>query len=246
MDAFKSFVQGLWQSIWAGLQALASYLSDPWVFGSLLALLVLVGLWIVLSRRQPSRVRAFANNNGYVEISRAALVDIIRSKSEQVDIEHKPGVSIHNRRGKLQVNVKIRLLPSRRLAEVSEILQQHLREALQEGLGIRKLGNINVTVVGVRVKTGKAARKSLPLNPETARSTEASKASSSEEAPVTVLDDDADGLGERSKPPAASPWSDSETNTAPGTEPGSEAMDSDAPKPKADEEAGAEDLPRRP
>ncbi|MEQ9823074.1 MAG: hypothetical protein ABQ298_01680 [Puniceicoccaceae bacterium] len=215
MDSFKSFVQGLWQSVWAGLQAVGTYLSDPWVYGSLLLLLVAAGLLVLLSRRQPSRVRAFANNNGYVEISRAALVDIIRSKSEQVDIEHKPGVSIHNRRGKLQINVKIRLLPSRRLAEVSEILQQHLREALQEGLGIRKLGNINVTVVGVRVKTGKAARKSLPLNPETARHSDTATAEPSETADVMVVNDDAstetEGKSKSEKASAVNPpASDSE------------------------------------
>lgn len=189
MEAFKSFLQVLWQTIWDGLQAVGSFLSNPWVFGSLAGLLLVLSLLWVLARRQPSRVRAFANNNGYVEISRAALVDIIRSKSEQVDIENKPGVSIHHRRGKLHVNVKIRLLPSRRLAEVSEILQQHLREALQEGLGIRKLGNINITVVGVRVKTGKAARKSLPLNPATSRTNASAAERSPENADVMVMDD---------------------------------------------------------
>lgn len=67
------------------------------------------------------------------------------------------------KRGKLHVDVKIRLLPTRRLTEVSEILQNHLIETLEEGLGIRRLGNINVVVVGVRAKSSKDIRASLPL-----------------------------------------------------------------------------------
>ena len=130
-----------------------------------------------------------------MEISRAALVDIIRAKSEQVDIEKKPGVAVRTRRGKLHVDVKIRLLPSRRLTEVSEILQQHLRDALQEGLGIRKLGNINVMVTGVRVKTGKEIRKSLPLSPKS----ELAKNADSETAAIEVVEDDEKKASEPSR-----------------------------------------------
>lgn len=152
---------------WAQCKLYAStiwgYATNPWVMAGLIVVVLLVVLLIFLSKKPPSRIRAFNNEKGYVEISRAALIDIIRSTSEQVDIEKKPGVTVRTKHGKLHIDVKIRLLPSRRLTEVSEILQKHLTETLEQGLGIRRLGNINVVVVGVRVKTGKEFRTSLPL-----------------------------------------------------------------------------------
>jgi uncharacterized alkaline shock family protein YloU len=139
------------------------YASDGWVLGFIALFILLLIVLFYFSNRQPPRIRAFNNEKGYVEISRGALTDIIRSTSEQVDIEKKPGVTIRNKRGKLHIDVKIRLLPTRRLSEVSDILQRHLTETLEQGLGIRRLGNINIIVVGVRVKTGKDVRASLPL-----------------------------------------------------------------------------------
>ena len=192
MEAFKGFLQMCQEFLIALWQTAVLWFTDPWIAGGIVLVLLVLLLVYFLSKKQPSRIRAFNNGNGYVEISRSALVDIIRSKSEQIDIEKKPGVVIRSRRGKLHVDIKIRLLPSRRLTEVSDILQQHLREALQDGLGIRKLGNINVMVTGVRVKTGKAARKSLPLNPEPSKSRDADAASSTEAESATfeVMDDD--------------------------------------------------------
>ena len=162
--------------------AIWDYVTTGWVLACLGLVVLLIILLIFLSKKQPSRIRAFNNNKGYVEISRAALIDIIRSTSEQVDIEKKPGVTVRTKRGKLHIDVKIRLLPSRRLTEVSDILQKHLTETLEQGLGIRRLGNINVVVVGVRVKTGKEARASLPLFTERPEKPEP-------EAPVEVVEE---------------------------------------------------------
>lgn len=195
MEAFKGFLLQCQEFLVAFGHTFWGWFSNPWVAGGVAAILLVFLLIFFLSKKQPSRIRAFTNGSGYVEISRSALVDIIRSKSEQIDIEKKPGVVIRSRRGKLHVDIKIRLLPSRRLTEVSDILQQHLREALQEGLGIRKLGNINVMVTGVRVKTGKAARKSLPLNPDV-QEPEKNKVEpkrDTESATFEVVDDDKRG-----------------------------------------------------
>ena len=193
MEAFKGFLLQCQEFLVAFGHTFWGWFSDPWITGGVATILLVSLLVFFLSKKQPSRIRAFTNGSGYVEISRTALVEIIRSKSEQIDIEKKPGVVIRSRRGKLHVDIKIRLLPSRRLTEVSDILQQHLREALQEGLGIRKLGNINVMVTGVRVKTGKAARKSLPLNPdvqEPERKKKPDPKRESESATFEVVDDE--------------------------------------------------------
>ena len=172
----KAADSGIWERAWSSLQSAGlatwEYLSDPLAWGSLIAVVLLLLVLYLLSKRQPARVRAFNNTNGYVEISRAALVDIIRATAEQVDIEKKPGVHLRTRRGRLHVDVRIRMLPTRRLTEVSEILQKHLMETLSDGMGIQRLGSINVLVVGVRVKTGKEARASLPLNPHGAPKSE--------------------------------------------------------------------------
>jgi len=175
--SFQGFIDWI-SSLGSGF---LDYLSNPVVWVSLILIVGLLVVLYILSKRQPSRIKAFNNDNGYVEIARSALVEMIRTTSEQVDIEKKPGVFVRNVRGKLNVDVKIRLLPSRKLTEVTALLQKHIIEMLQEGMGIRKLGKINVVVVGVRVKPSKEVRKSLPLfksDPEP----------KSETAPVEVVD----------------------------------------------------------
>ena len=180
------------------------YLNNPWVIAGLIAVVLLIVLLIFLSKKPPSRIRAFNNNKGYVEISRTALIDIIRSTSEQVDIEKKPGVAVRTKHGKLHIDVKIRLLPSRKLTEVSEILQRHLTETLEQGLGIRRLGNINVVVVGVRVKTGKEFRTSLPLFTEKPEEPEETApvelVEEPEKEPEIVSEDTSEENSERERP----------------------------------------------
>lgn len=218
MEAFKGFLLLVQEFLVALGRTALQWFTDPWIASGIALLLLVLLLIFFLSKKQPSRIRAFDNGSGYVEISRSALVDIIRSKSEQIDIEKKPGVVIRTRRGKLHVDIKIRLLPSRRLTEVSDILQQHLREALQDGLGIRKLGNINVMVTGVRVKTGKAARKSLPLNPEPPKSegTDSKAQAEAESATFEVVDDTSSN--KESKSPESSEPKDASTVSESGAE----------------------------
>jgi uncharacterized alkaline shock family protein YloU len=156
-----------WEAIWTGIKGYfvlcSQYLANPWVWGAVLAAIALLAFLLWISRRQPARVRAFINDHGYVEIARLALVDVVRSACEKVDIEKRPGVAIRTRRGKLHVDVRIRLLCTRNLVEVSDILQRSLIDTLQQGMGIRKLGTINVIVTGIRTKSGKEARAELPL-----------------------------------------------------------------------------------
>jgi uncharacterized alkaline shock family protein YloU len=163
LDSIWGWFVSTWDWLVESTTWLWGYLGNPYVITSILLLLALAVFMYIMNKKQPARVRAFSNDNGYVDIARSALVDIIRTSSEQVDIEKKPGVVLKTVRGRLHVGVKIRLLPTRRLTEVADVLQKHLIDVLKEGMGIRKLGNINVTVVGVRVKTGKEARDSLPL-----------------------------------------------------------------------------------
>jgi uncharacterized alkaline shock family protein YloU len=163
-----------WQWIPEGLRNTAlqlwQYVSNPWIAGAGILVLVLLALLIWLMRRQPSRVRAFHNDKGYVDISRMALVEMVRSTCEQIDIEKKPGVAIRCCRGRLHIDVRIRLLSTRKLTEVSGILQGQLIEMLEQGLGIRKLGSINVIVTGIRLRSGKESRAELPLRPSEAGS----------------------------------------------------------------------------
>ncbi len=126
------------------------YVQNPVVWGAGALIIVLIIVLILLSKLQPGQIRAFGTSSGYVQISRAALVDLIKQTCEQIDVEKKPGVRIKTKRNRLNIDVRIRLSSGAKLVEVADTLQEHLKETMKNGLGITKLGNINVTVVGIK------------------------------------------------------------------------------------------------
>lgn len=127
------------------------YAQNPRVWVPVLAaLLLFIVLLMIRARMQPSTIRAFSNDKGYVEISRTALVELIKTTSARLGIERKPRVRIHTRGRRLHLDVRIRMTSDMRLTDISATLQQVLQSTLHEAMGIERLGNINVRVTGIR------------------------------------------------------------------------------------------------
>jgi hypothetical protein len=77
-------------------------------------------------------------------------VELVNSACAQIEDVSKPRVRIRIRGGIPHFQVRIKLNSGGRLREVESSLQQHLRDALTENLGIEKLGNIDVVATGFK------------------------------------------------------------------------------------------------
>lgn len=114
------------------------------------ALVVLLYILIKLRQRQPKNIVAYKTENGDVTISRAAVVELVRTSCEQISQVSKPKLKVFTKKGLTHFNIRIQLISGGRLKDVEKMLQNHLRESLSNNLGIEKLGNVNIMVTSFK------------------------------------------------------------------------------------------------
>jgi len=143
------------------VQAIADTLGEPWMQAllALLGLALLLILGIAVFRRRRSPIRVFNNSAGHVKVSRRALSDVVRSACETIGASSRPKVKFWARRGRLYLQVKLRLEAGQRLGDISSLLQDHLSRSLKEILGVDRIGRIDVIATGFR---GQAAPTTGP------------------------------------------------------------------------------------
>lgn len=117
--------------------------------GIILVILVMF-LMVLLLRRQPKKVLAYATENGRVMVSRSAIVELVQTSCEQLNNVSKPRVKLAVKRNVTNLDVDIKLLAGGRLRQIEDTLQTHLRLALSENLGIENLGYINIIATGFK------------------------------------------------------------------------------------------------
>ncbi len=139
---------------------------EPYVMLGTIALGLLL-LWLLYRIRPRRKIKAFKGDTGPVEISKHALLDLVRSACEQLPEVRKPGIRIRARR-KLHLFVRIRVDGSARLRDTASFLQNHIKDALENNLGVENLGTIEVMVTGIRT----AAPKKFDLNQRGDKATE--------------------------------------------------------------------------
>ncbi len=125
-----------------------------------IAVLVLLLLWLAFRLRPRRRIRAFTGDTGPVEISKHALLDLVRAACEQLPEVRKPAIRIRARRH-LNLSVRIHVDGSARLRDTASFLQNHIKDALENNLGVERLGRIEVLVTGLR----SASAGKFDLNP---------------------------------------------------------------------------------
>jgi len=126
-----------------------SYLIDPPYSYFWVAAIGLLVIYFLFRIRPPSKIRAFRGDTGYVMVSRHALLELVYSACEQLPEVRKPSVRIRSKR-KLHLQVRIQVDGSARLRDTSSFLQTHLKDALENNLGMERLGTIEVVVTGIR------------------------------------------------------------------------------------------------
>ena len=140
---FEKFLND-WLAYTEGLSALELY------GGASLAIAFIYFLMRLFCGCGAKRVIAYTTEGGKVIVNRSAIVELVNSACAQIKDVSKPRVRIRIRGGVPHFQVRLKLASGGRLREVESSLQQHLREALTQNLGIEQLGNIDVIATGFR------------------------------------------------------------------------------------------------
>lgn len=128
--------------------AIADALARPLVAGGLGTILILsvVLRWVGGFGKKKDAFIDFQSEDGSVGISTKAIQDFI----ERVGREFAAVKSIDSKliqgRGMLDIIVGVRVVSGNKIPELSQVLQQRIRESVRESLGLEGIGTITVRV----------------------------------------------------------------------------------------------------
>jgi hypothetical protein len=137
----------------------------PELLGSAMVALVL----LVIIRKFKGRykpIKLFDNRAGVVEVSRKALDELVQSVCYSLGALNRPDVTIYTLRGRLCMNVSLKLESGQRLTDATSEIQTALTSAFREHLGVEKLGRIDVRITGFKGLIYKPSTKFLPPTPD--------------------------------------------------------------------------------
>lgn len=171
-----------------------------------LGVLLLVLLLLVRSRRARRDVRVYQNDGGFAVVSQKALRHLIYIACDDAGLASNPKICFREVKGRIHVQIGLKLFQSQRLNDVHELLRQRIRSAVEETHGIQ-VGDVSVKVLGfrkdpyrqeahdedaqddtaaVRPAPGEASAASLyeePITGETVTDDESDHAAATEEGP---------------------------------------------------------------
>jgi len=123
----------------------------------LILILSVVLRWVGGFGRKKSTYIDYQSDDGNVGISTKAIQDFI----ERVGQEFAAIKSIESRliqnKGSLDIAVGVRVLSGNKIPELSQVLQQRIRESVRESLGLDEIGKITVQIkeiIGAPEKPG--------------------------------------------------------------------------------------------
>lgn len=121
---------------------------------------VLILLIIILKiRKRFAPIKLFNNSAGIVSVTPSALNELVQSVCYSIGTTNRPSVKIYEKRGRLCMQVAIKLEMGQKLADVSATLQDELTKACREHLGVEKLGGIDVKIKGFKGILKKSPRE---------------------------------------------------------------------------------------
>lgn len=93
---------------------------------------------------------AYTTENGCVQVSQSAIADLIHSVcGKDPQLSHLK-LRIRTQQKKLKLQIRLRIESGSHLKSIEEGLQQDLRVALRDSLGIDQVGSIDIVATGIK------------------------------------------------------------------------------------------------
>jgi hypothetical protein len=130
---------------------LQDLLDSKYFIGSAVTCGVLFVLWLLKAMlfRPPRVVQAFSNEGGQVLVTRRAVKELVVHCCDELSGTGSADVDIAIRGGELRTRVALKLRRNANVKGVTSYLRERIVQALTENLGLDKLGDIDIVVVGV-------------------------------------------------------------------------------------------------
>jgi len=105
--------------------------------------------WLTRCFRKKEKFINFDSEDGSVGISTKAIKDFIeRVGKEFAAVKHIDSQLIHTKGG-VDIAISVKVVSGNKIPELTQVLQQRVRESVRESLGIEGIGNITVKVAEI-------------------------------------------------------------------------------------------------
>ncbi len=116
------------------------------MFGGILLLFALLYLVTLTSRRPKFRTISFNFEGGTVSISVNAVSDFIRKLGDEFGAVISLEPRIRSEKDLISIDLDVKIQTGTRIPELSQLLQDRVRESIRDGLGIVEVREIKVHI----------------------------------------------------------------------------------------------------
>ena len=123
-------------------------LQTPLGFGGLGIILILSAVlhWFGGFGRKKNSFIKFDSDDGSVGISTKAIQDFIERVGKEFAAIKSIESTLHKNKNTLDIAISVKVLSGNKIPELSQVLQQRIRESVRESLGLEEIGNITIHV----------------------------------------------------------------------------------------------------
>lgn len=127
---------------------MAAWLVMPWVGAALGAVMIasVVLRWFGGSGRPKDQFINFSSEDGSVGISTRAICDFIERVGKEFSAVRSIQAKLISDRNAVDIQLLVKMVSGNRIPELSQVLQQRVRESVRESLGLEDIRNITIRV----------------------------------------------------------------------------------------------------
>jgi len=143
---------------------MATLLAMPLVGAALGVVLILsvVLRWVGGLGKKKEAFIDFQSDGGSVGISTKAIQDFIERVGKEFAAVKSIESTLIQDKGSLDIAMSVKVLSGNKIPELSQVLQQRVRESVRESLGLDEIRNITIQVQEIIGDPTKASESSIP------------------------------------------------------------------------------------
>ena len=120
------------------------------IFGAAVGLFLMLTVFLRIASASKHRAKNsfinFDSEDGSVGISTKAIQDFIERVGKEFAAIKSIESTLYKNKNSLDIAISVKVISGNKIPELSQVLQQRVRESVRESLGLEEIGNITIQV----------------------------------------------------------------------------------------------------
>ena len=136
------------------------------IFGAAVGLFLILSVFLRVASASKHRAKnsfiKFDSDDGSVGISTQAIQDFIERVGKEFAAIKSIESTLHKNKNSLDIAISVKVVSGNKIPELSQVLQQRVRESVRESLGLEEIGNITIQVQEIVGEPAKHVAEDTP------------------------------------------------------------------------------------